>query len=93
MVCVIILLVTTVSRTQTAELIKMPVGIWARMESRNHVLGGGPDHSRRIGSFAGGMSAGRLQSVGNIQCVVDILNLISYMVAASDATVLLSVVQ
>jgi len=36
-----------------AELIEMPVGIWARMESRNHVLGGGPDHSRRIGSFGG----------------------------------------
>jgi len=28
---------------KTAELIKMPFGLWAWMGPRNHVLDGGPD--------------------------------------------------
>jgi len=30
------------SSVQTAELIGMPFGLWARMGRRNHVLDGGP---------------------------------------------------
>jgi len=33
-----------VSRAKTAELIKMPLGVWTRVGPRNHVLlDGGPD--------------------------------------------------
>jgi len=34
--------VTLVSPAQTAAVIQMPVGLWAQMGHRNHVLDGGP---------------------------------------------------
>jgi len=34
--------VTLVSPTKTAEPIEMPLGLWARMGPRNHVLDWGP---------------------------------------------------
>jgi len=35
--------VTLVSPAKTSELIKMPFGFWAPMDTRNHVVEGGPD--------------------------------------------------
>ena len=44
MVCLSVgLSVTTVRRAKTAELIKMPFGLWTWMSPRNHVLDRDPD--------------------------------------------------
>jgi len=43
--------VTVVNRAKIAELIEMPFGSWTRVGSRNHILGGDPDHSMRRGNF------------------------------------------
>ena len=40
------------SRGKTAEPIKMPFRLWARMGPRNHVLDGSPEVLRDVANFA-----------------------------------------
>jgi len=46
--------VTIVSRAETAELIKMPFGLWTWVGPGNHVSNGGPDLPMGRGNFEGG---------------------------------------
>ena len=39
--------------TKTDEPIKMPFGLWTRVEPRKHVLVGGPDSPPREGAILG----------------------------------------
>ena len=41
------------SCAKTAEPIEMPFGLWARVDSANHVLGGGPDLPMGMDNFEG----------------------------------------
>ena len=42
----------------------MPFGVWTRVDPRNHVLGGGPDHPKKgnLGEGASGDAASRQNS-------------------------------
>jgi len=42
------------------EPIQMLFGLWTWVDSRNHVLDGGPDRLMRMGNFRGKGHAGRL---------------------------------
>ena len=52
MVCVSLLDIT-VSCAELAELIDVSFGVWTRVGSRNHVLGGGLDPPSGRGNFGG----------------------------------------
>jgi len=52
-----------VSCAKTAEPIEMPFGLWARVDSTNHVLAGDPDLPMGMDNFEG--KVGPLQSIGN----------------------------
>jgi len=67
-----------------AESIEMPFGERTAVGPKTNVLGGCLNPLRVKGTFdGGGTFSSRLLSIGNILCVIDILNLIWYLVGGS----------
>ena len=67
-----------------AESIEMPFGERTAVGPKTNVLGGCLNPLRAKGTFEGGGTfSSRLLSIGNILCVIDILNLIWYLVGGS----------